>query len=143
MRSVVADTGPLHDLVLIEEIELLPRLFSALLVPEAVRAELDHSETPPDVRCWMTAPPPWLSVRSVAQGSTGKRSRAPGLDEGETEALALAELLKADLILMNDRAGVTAARAEGFKVMGRLGVLDLAASRGLADLAVTLARLKT
>jgi len=64
------------------------------------------------------------------------------LDEGETEALALAELLKADLILMNDRAGVTAARAEGFKVMGRLGVLDLAASRGLADLAVTLARLK-
>jgi predicted nucleic acid-binding protein len=141
MRIVVADTGPLHYLIIIEEIELLPQLFGAVLAPEAVRAEMDQPETPREVRRWIAAPPPWLAIRSVTGSSTHKKSRTPALDEGETEALALAELLKADLILMDDHAGVTAARAEGFTMMGTLGVLDLAASRGLIDLADAFRRL--
>jgi len=40
MRLVVADTGPLNYLVLIDAIELLPKLFKRVFTPEAVRAEL-------------------------------------------------------------------------------------------------------
>jgi len=67
----------------------------------------------------------------------------PDLDAGETAALALAAKLCADLLLMDDRAGVTAGRAAGFNVMGTLSVLDRAARRGLIDLATAFARLRT
>jgi len=142
VRKVVADTGPLHYLILVEEIGLIPRLFDTVLAPEAVRAELDHLETPIEVRHWIANPPPWFLVHSVAGGVTRKTLRAAALDEGEAEALALAATLRADLILMDDRAGVAAARTAGFAVMGTLGVLDLAARRGMTDLAASLVRLR-
>jgi len=43
---------------------------------------------------------------------------------------------------MDDRAGVAAAHRHGLSVTGTLGVLDLAARRGLIDLATALTRLK-
>ena len=46
MRVVVADTGPLRYLVLIDMVDLLPRLFETIIVPSAVRSELDNAETP-------------------------------------------------------------------------------------------------
>lgn len=56
-------------------------------------------------------------------------------DEGERAALALAVFLGADLVLMDDREGVRIARSNGFRVIGTLRVLQLAAGRGLIDLA--------
>ena len=43
MRPVVADTGPLHYLVLIDAIDILPKLFGRVLIPEIVAVELSHS----------------------------------------------------------------------------------------------------
>src|SRR5260370_25171946 len=63
MRLVVADTGPLHYLVLTGDIELLPTLFDRVLVPEAVRNELPHTEAPAAVRAWIAQAPAWLDVR--------------------------------------------------------------------------------
>jgi predicted nucleic acid-binding protein len=65
-----------------------------------------------------------------------------GLDEGETAAIALAISLAADLLLMDERKGVIAARAKGLRVTGTLGVLDLAAERGLVDFAGAIHRLR-
>lgn len=45
-RLVVADTGPLNYLVLIQAIDLLPKLFEQILVPQAVFDELTHIEAP-------------------------------------------------------------------------------------------------
>jgi len=56
--------------------------------------------------------------------------------------IALAVSVQADLILMDDRAGVGAARDEGFAVMGTLGLLDRTARRGLMELPVALAALR-
>jgi predicted nucleic acid-binding protein len=57
-------------------------------------------------------------------------------------ALTLARALGADLVLIDDRAGVAVARRRGFTVTGTLGVLDLAARRGLIELGGAIARLK-
>jgi predicted nucleic acid-binding protein len=65
-----------------------------------------------------------------------------GLDEGETAAIALAIWLDADLVLMDDRRGVIVARGKGLRVTGRLGVLDLAARRGLVNFAQAANRLR-
>jgi predicted nucleic acid-binding protein len=64
------------------------------------------------------------------------------LDRGERSAIALGLSLNADLILIDDRKGATVALNKGFEVTGTLGVLDLAADRGLVDLVDVLDRLK-
>ena len=57
MPLVVADTGPLHYLVLTGDIELLPKLFERVLVPQVVRDELANAEAPQAVRdCIAHAP---------------------------------------------------------------------------------------
>jgi predicted nucleic acid-binding protein len=53
---VVADTGPLHFLVLTGDIALLPRLFIKVLTPERVRDELAHERAPEPVLAWIAAP---------------------------------------------------------------------------------------
>ena len=140
MRLVVADTGPLHYLVLIGQIELLPRLFETVLVPEMVRDELSRARTPPSVRAWMANPPAWLQIAPTPAAL--EELLLPALDDGERAAIALAMLRSVDLILMDDRAGVAAAEAKGLVVMGTLGLLDRAAQRGLVDLAAAFAALK-
>jgi len=142
VATVIADTGPLRYLVLLGEIEWLPRLFETVFVPEAVRDDLSHMGAPAVVRRWIATPPPWLVVRPVTADAPLVGPGASGLDEGEAEALALAATLRADLILMDDRAGVAAARAEGFPVTGTLGILARAARRGFVDLPAVFARLK-
>jgi predicted nucleic acid-binding protein len=138
-RVVIADAGPLHYLVLIGCSNILPALFEKVFVPTLVRNELVHSETPELVRVWMENPPGWLEVH-VAPAIDDPVLQP--LDDGERAAIALAVALKADLVLMDDRAGVAVARAKGFAVTGTLGLLDLAAQRQLLKLEEAFARLK-
>lgn len=140
MRLVVADTGPLNYLILIQAVDLLPNLFEHILIPAAVYAELSHPSAPASVRAFVTAKPTWLEVHPDPALYADADDAA--LDEGEQAAIALAASIGADLILMDDRAGVAAALRRGLAVAGTLGVLDLAARRGLVDLATALARLK-
>ncbi|MGA3309147.1 MAG: DUF3368 domain-containing protein [Xanthobacteraceae bacterium] len=141
MRLVVADTGPLNYLVLIEAIDVLPRLFEQILVPAAVYDELAHADAPAPVRVFIAQKPAWLEVRPNPDRS-GDDAIDSTLDEGERAAIALATTIGADLILMDDRAGVAVAYRHGLSVTGTLGVLDLAARRGLVDLATSFAKLK-
>jgi predicted nucleic acid-binding protein len=140
MRLVVADAGPLHYLVLTGDIILLPKLFESVLTPKMVCDELSDSATPALVRAWIADPPSWLEIRPNPLESD--RFRGAELDAGEAAAIALALEANADLILLDDREGVAFARAEGLAVTGTLGVLDIAARRGLVDLAEAFARLK-
>jgi predicted nucleic acid-binding protein len=141
MRVVVADTGPLNYLVLIGEIEVLPRLFGRVFVPVAVSNELMRRGAPTAVKDWATRPPAWLAVEPDPPIVIVNQADS-ALDEGEQAAIALAKMLNADLLLIDERSGAAAARREGLTVTGTLGVLDLAASRGLVDLAASFNRLK-
>jgi predicted nucleic acid-binding protein len=64
------------------------------------------------------------------------------LDAGERAAIMLALSMHADLILIDERKGTQAAIRKGFEVAGTLGVLCLAARRGLINLAESFDRLK-
>jgi predicted nucleic acid-binding protein len=141
MKVVVADTGPLNYLTLIDAVDLLPKLFERITVPAAVYDELTDDGTPAVVRAWIAQAPSWLEVKPNPDRSPD-RDVATILDEGERAAIVLAGAMGADLILMDDRDGVAFARAKGFAVTGTLGVLDLAAQHGLINLAQAFARLK-
>ena len=131
MRAV-ADTGPLHYLVLLGHADILNALFSDVAVPEVVRDELAHASAPDPVREWIAAPPAWLSVHPVRPDRLAQTDAA--LDPGERAALALAMEQQPDLVLLDDRAGVAAALALSLVVTGTLGLLVRAARRGLLDL---------
>jgi predicted nucleic acid-binding protein len=62
---VIADSTPLHYLILIHQVDLLPQLFDRILIPPAVFEELQHQETPDVVRRWIASTPSWLQVQAL------------------------------------------------------------------------------
>jgi len=122
-------------LVLVEAVEVLPRIFAAIVIPEAVRSELSHERTPAPVRDWGSRPPSWLGVAIPAS------SEALDLDQGEAQAVLLAEELRADALLIDDRKGRQLAKARHLSVIGTLGILFRAGELGLLDLDAAVDRL--
>src|SRR5246127_1946549 len=99
---VVGDTSPLHYLILLEHAEVLQKLYGCVIIPEAVVRELQAQKAPAVVRLWITTPPEWLQPRQIAVPPD------PGLtelDPGEREAIALAKALRADALLIREKAG--------------------------------------
>ena len=132
----VSDTSPLNYLALIGEIELLPRIFTRVLIPPAVISELHHARTPPVVAAWAASLPSWVDVVPP-----GQAIEEAALGRGEAEAIAVALLVCADVTLIDERKASTVARNQGLIVTGTLGVLDIAAERGLVDLKAAVTRL--
>jgi len=119
---------------LIGRIDLLSVLFKKVVLPTAVRRELASAKAPSPVRSWIADLPAWVEVRNAPPGQV-ENSSLKGIDAGEKAAIQLAVSLRADLLLMDDRKGVNAAERMGLRVTGTLGILDLAAQRGLLDFA--------
>ena len=134
---VVSDTSPLNYLVLIEQVQVLPVLFGRVVVPPAVMAELQHAGAPAVVRAWAAGPPAWLEIQPPV-----RIDPSLGLGTGETQAISLAQELHADAVLIDERRAATIARQAGLFVTGTLGVLEIAAERGLIDLVRAVAGLR-
>ena len=134
---VVADTSPINYLVLIAEIDLLEQLYARILIPPAVLAELRHPAAPQPVRDWAESEPKWVEVL------TPKSSlMLAQLDPGESEAIALATEVHAEVVLIDERAGRQEALRRGLKVAGTLSVLDEADQAGLVVFDSALAELR-
>lgn len=127
---VVSDTTPLHYLVLIGQISILPAIFSKIIVPNAVVEELSHDKTPNAVKQWMRVPPAWVEFAKPDQIIEASTTR---LGAGELESISLAIELDVDGILMDDRRAILEARRHGLPVITSLTILVLAARRGLLD----------
>ncbi len=137
---VVSDTTPLHYLILIDEVELLPSVLGEIVIPSIVFDELRHEHTPNKIKEYLRFPPEWLSVRKA----TGIIDvRLEGIDQGEREAILLAEELAADALLIDDLAGRKFAESRGLKVIGTLGVLELADEKGLTNFLRAMDRIKS
>ena len=141
MRVVVADATPLNYLILIDAVQVLPRIFEKIHVPVEVRDELIRVATPRAVRSWMEQPPQWLEVLAVPDVAS-EDVALQALDPGERAAIVLAESIHADLLLVDDRAGAILAQKRGLAVTGTLGVLDLASQAGLLRLHDVFVRLQ-
>jgi predicted nucleic acid-binding protein len=137
---VVADSGPLHYLILLEHIELLRRFYGQVLVPEPVAGELSATAAPATVREWIRKLPTWVEVRPVPSDAVSMITE--DLDLGERAAIALAETVHADLLLIDEAAGRAEAKRRHLRVTGTLGVLRAGAEQGLVNVPDLLERLK-
>jgi predicted nucleic acid-binding protein len=106
---------------------LLGFLFGQIIIPEAVWRDLHAGDVT------------WPGRQEVDAAIWIKRSRVPtaplltelmsDLGPGESEAIALALDLKADLILLDEKEGRRKAQRLGLRVMGVGGVLLAAKAR--------------
>jgi predicted nucleic acid-binding protein len=136
---VIADATPLNYLVLIHQADLLAALFGRVLIPPAVLEELHETEAPKSVRAWIAAPPAWLQVQSLHSVPDPALNY---LDAGEREAIALAEELRADQLLLDETEARREAARRKLPFIGTLGVLREAARRKLVDLPTVLSQLQ-
>lgn len=136
---VVADTSPINYLILIEEIEILTKMYGRVVIPPAVREELLRSSAPEIVRSWMSELPDWLEVKTPVNIPDASLA---ALDSGERDAILLAGELSADQLIVDDRQGRHEAEKRGIPVMGTLGVMREAATIGLLDLRSAVKRLE-
>lgn len=133
------DTSPVLYLVLIGEVDLLADLFTEILIPPAVVAELSNPGTPEAVRSWTRVPPSW--VRLVERPDTSAVPAGPRLHASEREVLAVGLQHRPDRVLLDDGAARATATELGLRRMGTLAVLKTAAERGRVDLPGAVRRL--
>lgn len=137
---VVSDTSPINYLILIDRIDLLPELLGHVVIPTAVYRELQAERTPTSVRDFILAMPDWITVRTATLISDLDDDK---IDDGEREAISLAEEIAADALLVDDRAGREAALDRGIVVIGTAGVLQRASEKGLVDFVDELRKLRS
>ena len=136
---VVADASPLHYLILIEQISVLPTIYGQVIVPSVVCEELQRPQAPRLSSGGLLLHPMWLDMHPPQAESDPGLLR---LGAGERQAILLAQAIGADVLLIDERHGRREARSRALRVLGTLGVLDEAAARGLLDLPTALSRLQ-
>ena len=102
-----------------------------------MQAELQHALAPEPVRSWAVGAPVWVEVLSPKIGLV-----QPQLDLGESEAIALATEVHADVVLIDEQAGRREAVRRGLKVAGTLSVLDEAEQAGFVNFDEAIAELQ-
>ncbi len=121
---VVSDTSPVANLILIGKLVLLEQLFGEILIPTAVHNEiLKLKPLGHNISVYEKAH--WIKIRD-AENQSKADELMQHLDEGESEAIALALEIHCNLILMDERLGTKIARTEGLSTIGLVGVLLLA-----------------
>lgn len=126
---VVSDTSALWTLAAVGRAELLRDLYGRVLVPPAVAGEFVQPRGLAAGKIQL-ALPGFIEVVPVADQNQ-VRVLAEELDLGESEAIALAVELRADLLLLDEREGRLVARRRGLPFTGAVGVLMQAKRRGL------------
>lgn len=128
--TAVADSSPLVILAKLRAFELLNRVFPRLYISAEVHDEVVVAG----------AGLPGASEVSKAEWVEVKQLRSPadlftaqqryGLGQGEMSTILLAKELRASVLLLDDYKARKVAKAEGLKVMGSVGLLEMFYRRG-------------
>lgn len=125
---VVSDTTPISELAKVNYLNLLPKLFGRVMIPQGVHDELTTGNHPAALRVRELS---WLDVVTVNNRLVVKELQQVGnLDLGESEAIALAEEMNADRLLIDEKAARRVATARNLPIIGTMGVLLLGKRQG-------------
>lgn len=125
----VSNTSPLITLAVVEQLELLPKLYSPLVIPPAVYYELTHLTDKPAARTLATVS--WLLIQAVMDTAALVTRLRQHLHAGEAEAIALAIELPAPVLLMDEQRDRRIASDLGLSVTDVVGVLIAAKQQRL------------
>lgn len=109
--------------------DLIHQLYMTIYIPEAVFRELtSHGNSIPGAKEVVGCS--WIKTHKV-QNKERVRFLSGFLDPGESEAIALAQEINADLLIIDEKTGRAHAKTLGLNITGMIGILLLAKERGL------------
>lgn len=125
---IVCDTGPLIALALIDQLDLLPKLYARALVPRVVLGEVTAGGTDrPGASAILSA-----DALQTVDGVEPDPLLAAELGPGEATVIATAYRMDGSRVLLDERrARRIATRAYGLTVKGSAGVLVAGKRAGL------------
>lgn len=125
---VISNTTPIIALAVIDRLELLRELYTEVLIPPAVYAEVIAGGASRAGAAELLRAH-W--IRTVPLTDPRRAALLVDLDQGEAEAIALAQELNADLLIVDERLARRHAQRLGLTITGTLGILLKAKQRGL------------
>lgn len=127
--TVVSNTSPISNLAAIGQLSLLQQVYGRITIPQAVADEIAKVAT---IYTQAASVPQqdWIKIQSVNDVMTVARLRGEKLDAGESEAIALALEIGAELLLIDEQLGRKLAVREGLNITGLVGVLLEAKHQG-------------
>lgn len=125
--EVVSNTTPISNLIRIQQLPLLGRVFGRVVVPVQVAEEMDRGKHV--LGSWRQAPGAEHLVVEAPLDGPFLRQLLLLLDAGEAGAIALA-VERGAFLLMDERAGRNVAAAHRLGFLGTLGILVEAKRRG-------------
>jgi predicted nucleic acid-binding protein len=138
----VSDTTPLRYLIAIGHERLFELLFDKVVIPGAVYDELTDARTPEIVSRYILSAPSWLEVRTLRE--VEEAAFPVLLHRGERQAILLAESLRPDVLLLDEKRARRLTLSRNIPLLGTLGLLERADVLSLvADFPGTLETLKT
>ena len=121
--TIISDTTPIISLIKINRLDLLKKLFGEILIPEAVYRELTTNVTFKN-EADIVKNSDFLKTSSVQNRKALEILQASsGLDDGESEAIILADELNSDALIIDERKGRKVAQKLGIRITGTVGVL--------------------
>jgi uncharacterized protein len=125
---VIADSGPIFSLALIDRLDILNELFDDVKIPEAVWNEITYDETKLDYSKL------YIFFKDKTCQIEGLNELAFVMDYGESESLILYKELHADFLLIDDRKARKIAESLDINGIGLIGLLSIAKDKGLIKL---------
>ena len=126
----IVNTSPLFYLHRLGLLDVLNKLYGHIIVPEAVRKELEEGQIQgEDVPRLGTYP--WIEVTRVSMPAY--LGLIADLGPGESEVLALATNHPSALVILDDKLARRIAEMQGFRLTGTAGVLLRAKRKGLVS----------
>ena len=129
IQPVISNNSPLVGLLGLNLLSLLRDLYTEVWIPRKVEKEFLRKD--PIVRREALENAPWIKTVDLTDPQTA--SVHAELDDGEAEALALANEHDARLVLLDEKKGRQKAKKIGLTVKGIAGILLEAKEEGLID----------
>ena len=127
----VSNTGPIIELAKINRLSILKELAGEILIPPMVHREL-LAKTGDEATLIDEALNSFIHVSPLPPLDPSVKTIIADLDAGEGHAIGLASTFSGDvLLLLDDRAGRTAAVRLNIPTTGLIGLLLLAKERGI------------
>lgn len=128
--AIVADSGPLISLAIIDQLDLLKQLYQQVLVPPAVWHEVTvKGQGMPGAHAVTQLT--WLEIRKPEPQVLQPLSIL--VDPGEAEAIALAQTVAGSIVLLDDSQARRVAERFNIPRIGTLGILRRAKKMRLLE----------
>jgi len=130
-KIIIADSGPLIALALLDLIQDCPKIIGEIVIPPSVYSECISDLTKPGAKIIKNAlDNDHITVHQVTQ-SNMLNELTSILDQGEAQAIMLYKEIGADLLLIDEIKGRKVAEKQSISITGTVAVLLKVKEKGI------------